>query len=95
MLAVRFWTKLRGLLFDEPHNHILALCPCRSVHTFGMRHPIDVAFLDEEGRVVKVVRSMQPWRREGCFKAVLVLERFASEKEWFPEGTMISLDLLP
>jgi uncharacterized membrane protein (UPF0127 family) len=27
-----------------------------------MRFPIDVVFLDREGRVVKVVHSMQPWR---------------------------------
>jgi uncharacterized membrane protein (UPF0127 family) len=34
---------------------------CRWVHTFGMRIPIDVAFVDDEGVVVKIVR-MRPWR---------------------------------
>jgi uncharacterized membrane protein (UPF0127 family) len=27
-----------------------------------MRFPIDVIFLDKEGRVVKVISSMKPWR---------------------------------
>jgi uncharacterized membrane protein (UPF0127 family) len=34
---------------------------CRWVHTFGMRVPIDVAFVDEAGVVLKIVR-MRRWR---------------------------------
>ena len=30
---------------------------CRSVHTFGMRTPITVFFLDREWRVVRVARA--------------------------------------
>ena len=30
----------------------LVLRPCRHVHTFGMRFPIDVAFCDRTGRVL-------------------------------------------
>lgn len=37
------------------------LRPCRWVHTVGMAFPIDVAFVDAEGIVVKVVR-MGRWR---------------------------------
>jgi uncharacterized membrane protein (UPF0127 family) len=32
------------------------------VHTFFMRFPIDVAFLDREGKVVKVFISAPPFR---------------------------------
>ena len=34
----------------------LVLQPCRWVHTIGMRFPLDVAFVDDGGPVVKVVR---------------------------------------
>ncbi len=36
--------------------------PCNSIHTFGMRFPIDVVFLNEEGRVVKVISEINPCR---------------------------------
>ena len=39
----------------------LWLSPCGAVHTFFMRFPIDVVFLDEEGRVV-ALRTLVPWR---------------------------------
>jgi len=34
---------------------------CAWVHTIGMRFPIDVAFADDDGVVVKIVR-MRTWR---------------------------------
>ena len=34
---------------------------CRWVHTFGMKVPIDVAFVDASGVVLKIVR-MRRWR---------------------------------
>ncbi len=37
----------------------LVLTPCRWVHTIGMRFPIDVAFLDELGVVVKTMQMRQ------------------------------------
>ncbi len=40
----------------------LLLVPCRNVHTFGMRYPIDLAFLDREGRVLRVVSGLRPGR---------------------------------
>ena len=35
--------------------------PCRWVHTIGMRFPIDVAYVDDDGVVIKMVR-MRRWR---------------------------------
>ncbi len=39
----------------------LWLIPCRSIHMFFMRAPIDVAFLDRRGFVVRTVHGMRPW----------------------------------
>ncbi|MGZ5295243.1 MAG: DUF192 domain-containing protein, partial [Actinomycetota bacterium] len=46
----------RGLL---PPDHAMLFPRCRSVHTFGMRFPITVVFLDARRRVV-AVRRMRP-----------------------------------
>ena len=35
---------------------------CGSVHTFGMRFAIDIAFLDREGRVLAVHENVRPGR---------------------------------
>jgi hypothetical protein len=48
--------------------------PCSSVHCFFMRFAIDVAFLDRDLRVVKIVPSLRPWRIAGALRARTVLE---------------------
>jgi uncharacterized membrane protein (UPF0127 family) len=47
--------RARGLLGRDGIDGALLLRPARSVHTFGMRFPIDVAFCDEQLVVVKTV----------------------------------------
>jgi uncharacterized membrane protein (UPF0127 family) len=62
--ALFFWRRLRGLLgcrLLSPGEGLL-LEPCRSVHTFFMRFPIDVVFYDEAGRVVAVFPGLAPFR---------------------------------
>jgi uncharacterized protein len=48
---------------------------CRSVHTFGMRFALDVAFLGRDGRVLRTVRDVPPRRVLWCRGAAAVLER--------------------
>ncbi len=40
----------------------LYIAPCKQVHTFGMRFPIDVAFVGRHGEVRHVVHAMAPKR---------------------------------
>jgi len=58
-----------------PPDHALLIPNCRSVHTFGMRFPIDVTFLDERGQAIRVERAVP--RRRVLFepRAFAVLER--------------------
>lgn len=51
----------RGLLGRDGIEGALLLSPARSVHTLGMRFPIDVAHVDAEMVVLAVV-TMQPGR---------------------------------
>jgi uncharacterized membrane protein (UPF0127 family) len=47
---------------------------CRSVHTFGMRFPLDLFFLDVEQRVIELRGSVPPGRLVRCPGAMAVLE---------------------
>ena len=66
-LADSWVARLRGMLArPEPApGGGLFLTPCRSVHMFGMRFPLDVLFLDREGVVVAVYPSLAPGSRTG------------------------------
>ena len=52
----------------------LWLAPCEAVHTFGMKMPIDVIFLDRELRVKKVVPNLAPRRVAVAVTAYSALE---------------------
>jgi uncharacterized membrane protein (UPF0127 family) len=41
-----------GLMGRDSIDGVLVLRPCRQVHSFGMRFPIDVAFCDRDGFVL-------------------------------------------
>src|SRR5262245_7555833 len=47
--------RARGLLGRDGYDGAILLRPARSVHTVGMRFPIDVAFCDDDLRVLRVV----------------------------------------
>jgi uncharacterized membrane protein (UPF0127 family) len=68
--------RLRGLLGRRSlgAGEALHLVRCRSVHTFGMRFPLDLVWLDGLGEVVRVDRSVGPWRVRSCRRARSVLE---------------------
>jgi uncharacterized membrane protein (UPF0127 family) len=48
--------RVQGLLGRDGIEGALLIEPAKSVHTVGMRFPIDVAFCDAELTVLKVVR---------------------------------------
>jgi uncharacterized membrane protein (UPF0127 family) len=52
----------QGLLGRDGIDGVLVLEPCRQVHTFRMRFPIDVAFCAGDGRVLRVVPAVRPGR---------------------------------
>lgn len=46
----------RGLLGRDALDGALVIEHCRWIHTIGMRFPIDVAYLDADGVVVKTIQ---------------------------------------
>ncbi len=52
----------------------LWIVPCESVHTFFMKFPIDLVYLDKRLRVRKVRHAVPAWRLSACLTAHSVLE---------------------
>ena len=50
-----------GLLGTDGLSGVLWIDRCSCVHTFGMRYPLEVAFLDRAGRVLATT-AMEPSR---------------------------------
>jgi len=63
-VARSFVDRMVGLLgrqgLDE--GHALILPHCRSIHTWFMRFPIDVVFVDRQWGVVAVCETIPAWR---------------------------------
>ena len=83
--------RLRGMLFRDPDNVTRILIPCRDIHTYGMRYPIDVAFISREGQVLEVHRNVSTKRRIRRKDASLVAERFSRTGDWLKEGDVIRI----
>jgi uncharacterized protein len=70
------WTRLMGLAFldREEVGEGLLLPRCQSVHTLGMRFPLDVFFLDAAGEVIDARLRVPAGRFAACRGAEAVLE---------------------
>ena len=81
LVAARPLRRMRGLLGRSslPPGEGILLRPAGSVHTFFMRFPIDVVFLDREGVVVGIEPGLPPWRTAGRRGARSVVELAAGE----------------
>ena len=103
-LAISAPMRLRGLLGRAPAwlgpCGVLVLAPCSSIHTFGMRLEIDVAFLDGSGTVLGSFARGGPRRMLRCPGACAVLERFSdagppeTRPPWPEAGQRLGLALL-
>jgi hypothetical protein len=71
----------RGLLGRDEIDGALVLEPCRQVHSFGMRVPIDVVWCDRDGRVLRIA-SLKPRRvSRPVLRARFVVEAEAGAAE--------------
>lgn len=60
-IADAFWARLRGWLGKETAGEDgLLILPCNSVHTFFMKFPIDVVFLNFKNQVITSVEVVRP-----------------------------------
>jgi uncharacterized membrane protein (UPF0127 family) len=66
----------RGLLGRDSlaADAAMFIAPCIAVHTVGMGFPIDVAFVDASGNVIRLVHSLRPWRLAASLGGCAVIE---------------------
>jgi uncharacterized protein len=76
----------KGLLQRDslPAGQALILAPCNSIHTFFMRFSIDVLFMSRNGQVLRLARTLAPWRIAMAWRAAAVVE--------LPAGTIDQTD---
>lgn len=88
--VLRGWLeRLRGLLASGEEASPVVLVGCSSIHTFGMRYPIDVALVNRQGEVCKARRRVRPGRVVTARRAWLAFERPASRDPWMSEGGVV------
>jgi len=79
MIARTHWTRFRGLMATDAarfrRGQGLWISPSHGVHTFAMRFPIDVVYLDRERIIIHVEEELKPWRMAAVrIQAASVLE---------------------
>jgi len=79
MIARTHWSRFRGLMATHPsrfrRGQGLWILPSHGIHTFAMRFPIDVIYLDQERIVIHVEEELKPWRMAAIrIRAASVLE---------------------
>ncbi len=92
--------RLKGLL---GRSHLgagegLHIAPCNSIHMFFMRFPIDVAFLDAGGKVIRAIHGIRPWRATRIYleaHSALELEAGALARSGTAEGDMLEFAQAP
>ena len=93
-VASSFGARFRGLMLTAalPPGTGLLFPRTSSVHTHFMRYAIDVVFLDDEQRVVRIATGLRPWRFAAAKRAGAVLELAAGEcaRLGLSEGDVVS-----
>lgn len=61
-VAETIFSRMKGLLGKNSlaDGEGLLIRPCKGIHTFGMRFPIDAVFLDKTNRVIAVTKNILP-----------------------------------
>lgn len=75
-MADTFFARLKGLLGTRLllEGSGLIICPCSSIHTFGMKYAIDVLFVNQLDRVVKIESALTVGKFSVCGSSSYVIE---------------------
>lgn len=77
IFAKDFLARIKGFLGRKElkWGEALWIEPCISIHTIGMRFPIDVIFLDRKNSVIALRKALPPYRVTPLFfKAIIAVE---------------------
>jgi len=64
MRTSNIFERMRGLLGHAPllSNQALLITSCSSIHTFFMQYPIDLAFINNNWQIKKLMPALKPFR---------------------------------
>ncbi len=87
-LANNPFKRMRGLLgFKKLDNGTaMVIRPCNCVHSFFMRFPIDLLFVDRDNKIVGILIGMPPFR----LSPILFQSKYVVE---LPAGTIERLNI--
>ena len=87
-VARTYRERRRGLakMTPLPDDHALRILRTNSIHTFGMRFPLDLVWLGRGGRVVRVDHDVRPGRMKACVRARSVVETCAGQGDRFADA---------
>ncbi|KDR93781.1 hypothetical protein SAMN02745945_00976 [Peptoclostridium litorale DSM 5388] len=96
-MADSFFKRLRGLMGKRGlgKEECLIITPCNSIHTFFMKFPIDVIFVDGECKVVKLIRGIAPKKMVMPVKGAYFIVEFDSRNEMtceIEEGDILKIE---
>lgn len=97
LMADTFFKRGLGLMFrkEMPRDEALIFFNAPSIHTFFMRFPIDIIFLDNTSTVIKVCHLCKSYRFFCCRRSTATLELCAGRAK--ETGTEVGdkLELVP
>jgi len=66
-----------------------------SIHMFFMKFPIDVIFLDKNMKIMKICRTLAPWRLTNCFGSSVTIELACGKTSQTPTNEGDILEFIP
>ena len=75
-MADTFLRRLVGLMFKKSisSGYALIFRNATSIHTFFMRFPIDIVFLDKDNQIIRICEALKPWRMVLCSRSKTTIE---------------------
>src|SRR5262249_10394750 len=98
-LATGLLSRGIGLMFRKglPEGGGLVLMPEGQIHMFFMRFPLDIIHADREGRVLRILHGIKPWRVGPIvrkFRMVVELPAGTAKGTGTVEGDVLTLERL-
>ena len=95
-VASSILTRLVGLLGRKQlhEKEGLLITPCKSIHTFFMRFPIDVIFISTDNHVIGMLHSFSPFRISKIYsnaEEVIELKSGVLKQKKVEEGDLLNL----
>ena len=88
-----YFSRMKGLIGTPPDElgcDAIHIKPCRSVHTFGMKYPIDLAFVSADGTILGIRKCVEP--NQICSSPSgtrSIVERPSSALPWLEMGEAV------